>query len=78
MRVVHIPSGIMVHCQEGKSQTSNKERAFQILYAKLKQLEEEGLEKKPLINVWSKSELGIARSEFEPITSLKLESLTIG
>lgn len=41
VRVVHIPSGIMVHCQEGKSQTSNRERAFQILYAKLRQLEEE-------------------------------------
>lgn len=45
VRVVHIPSGIMVHCQEGKSQTSNKERAFQILYAKLQQLEEDKVRK---------------------------------
>ncbi len=41
VRVVHLPSGIMVHCQEGKSQTANKERAFQILFAKLKLAEEE-------------------------------------
>ncbi len=41
VRVTHLPTGIMVHCQEGKSQTANKERAFQILYAKLLKLEEE-------------------------------------
>lgn len=41
VRVVHIPSGLEVRCQEGKSQTANKERAFQILYAKLQQLEDE-------------------------------------
>ncbi|MBX2988056.1 MAG: peptide chain release factor 1 [Bdellovibrionaceae bacterium] len=41
VRLTHLPTGIQVHCQEGKSQTSNKERAFQILYAKLQRLEEE-------------------------------------
>lgn len=41
VRVHHIPTGILVHCQEGKSQTANKERAFQILYAKLQALEDE-------------------------------------
>ncbi|MES3037803.1 MAG: peptide chain release factor 1 [Bdellovibrionota bacterium] len=41
VRVHHIPTGILVHCQEGKSQHSNKERAFQILYAKLNLIEEE-------------------------------------
>lgn len=45
VRVTHLPTGIIVHCQEGKSQGSNKERAFQILYAKLKQLEEEKFRK---------------------------------
>lgn len=41
VRVVHLPSGIDVKCQEGKSQSSNRERAFQILYAKLQQIEDE-------------------------------------
>lgn len=41
VRVHHIPTGILVHCQEGKSQGMNKERAFQILYAKLVALDEE-------------------------------------
>ncbi|MBC7370703.1 MAG: peptide chain release factor 1 [Bdellovibrionaceae bacterium] len=41
VRVVHLPTGIDVKCQEGKSQTSNKERAFQILYAKLQQIEDD-------------------------------------
>ncbi len=41
VRVTHLPSGIAVACQEGKSQLSNKERAMQILYAKLMSLEEE-------------------------------------
>lgn len=41
VRVVHIPTGIDVKCQEGKSQSANRERAFQILYAKLQQIEDE-------------------------------------
>jgi peptide chain release factor 1 len=41
VRVVHLPSGIEVKCQEGKSQTSNRERALQILAAKLQQIEDE-------------------------------------
>jgi peptide chain release factor 1 len=45
VRVTHIPSGIAVHCQEGKSQLSNRERAMQILYSKLMVLEEEKVRK---------------------------------
>lgn len=41
VRLHHIPTGILVHCQEGKSQNSNKERAFQILAMKLQKLEDE-------------------------------------
>lgn len=41
VRLTHIPSGIVVYCQEGKSQTSNRERALKILYSRLKQAEEE-------------------------------------
>ncbi len=41
VRVVHIPSGIDVKCQEGKSQHANRDRAFQILYSKLQAIEDE-------------------------------------
>lgn len=45
VRVTHLPSGIAVHCQEGKSQAMNKETAFKILYAKLQQIEDERVRK---------------------------------
>jgi peptide chain release factor 1 len=45
VRLTHIPSGIVVMCQEGKSQHSNKEKAFQVLYSRLKQLEDEKVQK---------------------------------
>lgn len=41
VRLTHIPSGIVVYCQEGKSQTSNRDRAMKILFSRLKQAEEE-------------------------------------
>ncbi len=41
VRIHHLPTGLMVHCQEGKSQGANKQRAFQILFAKLQQLEDD-------------------------------------
>lgn len=41
VRIVHLPTGIDVKCQEGKSQSTNRERAFQILYAKLQQIEDD-------------------------------------
>lgn len=41
VRALHIPTGIIAYCQEGKSQNSNKEKALKILYSKLQQIEEE-------------------------------------
>ena len=35
IQVTHIPTGIMVRCQDGRSQTKNKEKALTILRSKL-------------------------------------------
>lgn len=41
IRIIHIPSGIMVYCQDERSQKQNKERALSIIRARVFAMEEE-------------------------------------
>jgi len=40
VQVFHLPSGIMIRCEDGRSQTQNKERALQILRSRLYEMKQ--------------------------------------
>lgn len=62
VQITHLPSGIQVKCQDGRSQTQNKEKALEILRAKLyeaKQREEQekySAQRKSLVGSGDRSE----------------------
>ena len=56
VQVLHIPTGTIVRCQDGRSQQKNKEKALSILRARL--LEEKQREEEAKYSATRKSQIG--------------------
>ncbi len=62
IRITHLPSGIVVECQDGRSQHQNKAKAMTLLYAKLldikqkQQQKEQAQQRKSLVGTGDRSE----------------------
>lgn len=58
VRITHIPTGVIVQCQNGRSQHKNKDEALRLLKGRLYQIELERKEKKMAEEYGKKCEIG--------------------
>ena len=75
VRLTHLPSGIVISCQNERSQHQNRAMALRILKAKLFEIELENRQKKLEQLTGKKSEIGWGRQirsyVFQPYTMIK-------
>lgn len=71
VRVLHVPTGIMATCQDGKSQNDNKAKALQVLRARIYDVKRQEEEAKYAGSVRARSARVTAASASGPTTSRK-------